>query len=198
MAISVHLLKTAFTPSQLLTPPAQIVFAGRSNVGKSSLLNALFGQKIAKTSATPGKTQSVNYYEEPNSPCLLVDLPGYGYARASREEQGRWSTLLDAFFSQSSTIHLCCVLLDARLAPQKNDLAMLDYARKKAVPLLGILSKCDKVGQGKMHACMRAWEPFFDQPLFPTSARTKKGIGALENFLRSEMLSFLPSSQEAL
>ena len=116
MPIALTLTATSYLPGQLLTDSREkIVFAGRSNVGKSSLLNAISGRKLAKTSSQPGKTQSVNYYLVADQNWYLVDLPGYGYAKASHSQRQQWSGLLEAFFRDVSGLVAVCVLLDARL-----------------------------------------------------------------------------------
>ena len=131
MNISLTLETTAYTLDQLLAlPEAQIALAGRSNVGKSSLINALAGRKkLAKVSATPGKTRSVNFYRVEPYKFYLVDLPGYGYARASHEERRKWAKLLEHYLADCKTLKALALLLDCRLPPQKLELELESFAR---------------------------------------------------------------------
>lgn len=111
---------TVYTLQQLLdVPEAQVALAGRSNVGKSSLINALaVRKKLAKVSATPGKTRSINFYRVQPHNFFLVDLPGYGYARASHSERRSWATLLEKYLSTCKNLRALALLLDSRLPPR--------------------------------------------------------------------------------
>ena len=122
---------TVYTLQQLLdVPEAQVALAGRSNVGKSSLINALaVRKKLAKVSATPGKTRSINFYRVQPHNFFLVDLPGYGYARASHSERRSWATLLEKYLSTCKNLCALALLLDSRLPPQKLDLELAGFAR---------------------------------------------------------------------
>ncbi|MBQ7739131.1 MAG: YihA family ribosome biogenesis GTP-binding protein [Desulfovibrionaceae bacterium] len=189
MALSVKLTCTAFTTEQLLSDAkAKIVFAGRSNVGKSSLLNALFGQKLAKISSTPGKTQSINYYELTNQTGYLVDLPGYGYAKASFEQRRVWSNLLDVFFQKTSNITLVCVLIDSRLPPQEKDLDMISFSQSQNLNILGILTKTDKCSNKQIKDRLNEWSGILRAKPLPTSSKNKSGIDVLARTL-SETLA---------
>ena len=133
---------TVYTLQQLLdVPEAQVALAGRSNVGKSSLINALaVRKKLAKVSATPGKTRSINFYRVQPHNFFLVDLPGYGYARASHSERRSWATLLEKYLSTCKNLRALALLLDSRLPPQKLDLDLAGFARSCRLPLLPILT----------------------------------------------------------
>lgn len=173
---------TAFTKPQLIHPEApQLAFAGRSNVGKSSLLNALAGRKgLAKVSGTPGKTRSINYYRIGEGPAYLVDLPGYGYARCSKEEQARWAALLQYYFRATPGLAGLMLLVDSRLSPQKADKDLLAYAASLSLPIIPVLTKIDKCGKKELAACVRAWGALVDgRDLVLTSAAGKKGIAEL-------------------
>ena len=140
---------TVYTLQQLLdVPEAQVALAGRSNVGKSSLINALaVRKKLAKVSATPGKTRSINFYRVQPHNFFLVDLPGYGYARASHSERRSWAALLEKYLSTCKNLRALALLLDSRLPPQKLDLELAGFARSCGLPLLPILTKADKCNQ---------------------------------------------------
>ena len=187
---TISLATTAFTKAQLLNPLApQIALAGRSNVGKSSLINALARRKqLAKTSATPGKTRSINYYlieypeipqniaeappiqtdtplsiEEPalaptDEKHFLVDLPGYGYAKCSQEERNAWARLLEFYLANTPGLKALTLLLDARLTPQKIDLELISLAVALRLPLIPILTKADKCRKKDLSATLAAWQ----------------------------------------
>src|SRR5579859_6401768 len=113
-------------------PPsiAEIAFLGRSNVGKSSVLNSLVGEKIARTSSTPGRTRSINFFEvrrpgKPGAELLLADLPGYGYAKAAKSEIAEWPKFIEPYLANRESLALCVSLIDANVPPQPSDRQML-------------------------------------------------------------------------
>ena len=177
---------TAFTLEQLQdTTTPQIALAGRSNVGKSSLINALAGRKkLAKTSATPGKTRSVNYYRAEPENFFLVDLPGYGYAKCSKTEQERWSGLIEHYLATTEALRGLILLLDCRLQPQKSDLAMLSFALGNGISLIPILTKADKCTQSEQQKRRKEWSPFLPVPPIITSSTDRTGIDALWQAMR--------------
>ena len=124
----------------------EIVFSGRSNVGKSSLINRLTGRKsLARTSATPGKTATINFYRLDGA--RLVDLPGYGYARVSDSERKRWSELIEGYFNDDRDVRLVVQLLDIRHTPSKDDYQMLEYMVEREIPFIAVLTKADKLNK---------------------------------------------------
>jgi GTP-binding protein len=129
-------------------PPSElpeIAFAGRSNVGKSSLLNRLVHRKkVARVSNTPGRTREVNFFKV-NGAFLLVDLPGYGYARISKERRAEWRPLIESYLRSTNTLHGVVQLLDSRHDPTPDDLQMLDYLGEIGVPTVIVLTKIDKL-----------------------------------------------------
>jgi GTP-binding protein len=170
---------TVFTRKQLIYPEApQIALAGRSNVGKSSLINALAGRKtLAKVSATPGKTRSINYYQVGATNTYLVDLPGYGYAQCSKTEQNKWEELLRHYLTYTPGLRALALLIDPRRLPQKSDRELLDFAASVSLLILPVLSKADKCGKNGLKICQRAWEPLLGQNAkIITSARNKSGL----------------------
>src|SRR5438045_9035568 len=124
----------AASDEQHFPPPTlpEIAFLGRSNVGKSSVINALVGTKLARTSSTPGRTRSINFFEirragQPRPELLFTDLPGYGYAKVSREISQEWSKFVDPYLHQRSTLALCLALVDANVPPQPSDSQLLEF-----------------------------------------------------------------------
>ena len=144
----VKLVTTAYLPDQLiLTGPVQVAFAGRSNVGKSSLLNRLFNRRgLAKVSNTPGKTQSINYFYIDNQ-IYFVDLPGYGYAKTSAQERLRWQKLLEHYFENSKVLVGLAHLIDIRHEPTELDLILHEWTQPLVKRHLYVLTKSDKVSR---------------------------------------------------
>lgn len=132
-------------------PPAElpeIAFAGRSNVGKSSLINALTNRNtLARTSNTPGRTRNLNFFNL-GSRLMLVDLPGYGYARAPRHESKRWAELITAYFNGRTLLRRLCFLVDARHGLKPSDIKLIEHLDEAAVGYQVVLTKVDKVSEG--------------------------------------------------
>lgn len=128
----------------------QIAFVGRSNVGKSSLLNMLCSnKKLARTSSTPGRTRLINYFLINNS-FYFVDLPGYGYAKASQTEIDGWQSLLEPYLVNNGKLKCVCVLVDSRINPTDLDKQMINFLSYYAIPFIVIATKCDKISKSKI------------------------------------------------
>src|SRR3954471_23613135 len=126
----------------------EVAFAGRSNVGKSSLLNTLVRRKsFARVSRTPGRTREINFFRI-NNEFVLVDLPGYGYARISKEKKAEWRPLIEAYLKRTSQLRGIVLLLDIRREPSDDDRAMLDFLADVEVPTIVALTKTDKLSKG--------------------------------------------------
>jgi GTP-binding protein len=133
----------ATSPQGALLP--EIAVAGRSNVGKSSLLNHLFGTKdLVKTSSTPGKTQLINFFSV-NDSLVFVDFPGYGYAKVPLEVRKRWGPMMEAYLQNREQLKLLLLLMDIRRIPNEDDLQMIDWAVYQQIPLILVVTKVDKV-----------------------------------------------------
>lgn len=178
---SLELITCAHTRDQIpVVEEAQIALAGRSNVGKSSLINALAARKnLAKTSATPGKTRSINFYKVIPCDYYLVDLPGYGYARASHEEQKIWANVLEFYLDSSKKLKTLALLLDCRLPPQKIDLGMVEYARASGIPLLPVLTKADKCTQKERKQKQEEWQTILGTKPLLVSSRKRQDLEKL-------------------
>src|SRR5271169_6958829 len=138
----------------------EIAFLGRSNVGKSSVINSLVGAKLARTSNTPGRTRSINFYEvrragQPRPEMLFADLPGYGYAKVSREISDDWARFVDPYLHQRSTLSLCLVLVDANIPPQESDGQLMEFLASKGRPHAIVATKCDRLSGNHLHQAMR-------------------------------------------
>ena len=130
----------------------EFAFAGKSNVGKSSLINALMNRRsYARTSSQPGKTQTINFYHI-NDAFYYVDLPGYGYAKRSPEDKKRWSALTDGYFTSNPNIdavHLVCQLIDSRIGPTEDDWNMLEYLTESRMNFVVVGTKADKLNRSE-------------------------------------------------
>jgi GTP-binding protein len=173
MRKTLELEKTIYSQSDLDTPLApQLALAGRSNVGKSSLLNRLAGRRqLAKTSGSPGKTQSINLYHVKPGDYYLVDLPGYGYARRSKEERAKWGKLIERYLKGNPWLQAVAVLLDCRLPPQASDLDMVAWLRSSGIRVLGVLTKADKCTQRDRQSQKARWASLLggEQPVLFSS-----------------------------
>ena len=149
-------ITSAATKAQFIKPDKpMIAIAGKSNSGKSTLINLLAGQKrLAKTSSQPGRTRLVNYFDFGSF--ILADLPGYGYAAVSKAEQEKWGKTLDDFFSQKEEISHVFVLGDIRRDPSQDDLQMLTYLNYYILPFTVVATKCDKLSRMKQKERVRA------------------------------------------
>lgn len=179
---------TAYTLDQItaLAEP-QVALAGRSNVGKSSLVNALAGRKsLAKVSATPGKTRSLNFYRVEPQPFYIVDLPGYGYARCSKQEREKWGTLMQRYLTECANLKALALLLDCRLPPQKLDMQLAEFSRNHNIPILGILTKADKCTQKERSDRQHEWGALLggQKPII-TSSQSRLGMDKLWEALRT-------------
>jgi GTP-binding protein len=160
------------------SPLPEVAFAGRSNVGKSSLLNSLVRRKsFARVSRTPGRTREINFFRV-NNGFVLVDLPGYGYARISKEKKAEWRPLIESYLRRTTQLRGIVLLLDIRREPSEDDLAMLDFLAEVEVPTIVALTKTDKLSQAG--AQERAGEiaralALQTEQIIPFSAHTGEG-----------------------
>jgi len=158
----------------------EIVFAGRSNVGKSTLLNSLTGVKgLAKTSSTPGKTRLINYFRVNNS-CYFVDLPGYGFAAVGQAERAAWGNLLSSYIERRSAISLIVLLLDSRHPAMPSDRAMMEFLEFHERPYGIVLTKYDKLNQRERAAARRVMETAATKAKFIVNYSSFSGKGKSE------------------
>ena len=157
----------------------EIAFAGKSNVGKSSLINGLMNRKsFARTSATPGKTQTINFYNI-NQELYLVDLPGYGYAKVSEQEEKKWGQMIERYLHQSKQLRAVFLLIDIRHAPSANDKMMYDWILSQGYQPIIIATKLDKLKRSQVQKQVKVVRQGLglskDSILIPFSAVTKQG-----------------------
>lgn len=198
-----ELLATLYTLEQLEDAShdmPQIALAGRSNVGKSSLINALARRKkLAKVSSEPGKTRSINLFlVRPDGFCL-TDLPGYGYARRGHEERRNWAALIQKYLEETETLRALALLIDCRIPTQQSDRMMADFAKSRNLPVIAVLTKADKCTLRERSAQQKTWEKILGgQKPVVVSAVTRLGIDELWKRLREAGAprDILPSADE--
>lgn len=157
----------------------EVAFAGKSNVGKSSLINALMNRKsLARTSSQPGKTQTINYYNI-NDAIYFVDLPGYGYAQANEKVKAQWGKMIEDYLHRSKQLKAVFLLIDIRHAPSENDRIMYDWVRRMGFEPIIIATKLDKINRSQIQKQMKlirtSLEAGKETIIIPFSATTKQG-----------------------
>jgi GTP-binding protein len=169
----------------------EIAFLGRSNVGKSSVINSLLGTKIAKTSSTPGRTQSINFFEvrfagKPQPEMLFTDLPGYGYARVAREISQQWGEFIDPYLNERPTLALCLALVDPNVPPQPSDKQLVEFLSRTGRPFLIVATKSDRLSSNKLRSTAETLAGELAGPrIIPYSAKTGLGKDELWQEIRS-------------
>jgi GTP-binding protein len=169
----------------------EYAFIGRSNVGKSSLINMLCNKKgLAKTSQNPGKTQVINHFII-NDKWYLVDLPGYGFAKTARTNRAAWEKMIKTYLESRENLQCVMALIDSRLSPQKNDIEFINWLGSKGIPFSIVFTKADKQSKLKTHAnvelftthLLQTWEEL--PAYFVTSAEEQTGKDELLNYIDS-------------
>ena len=179
---------TIAQPPKPTTP--EVSFVGRSNVGKSSLLNRLLGRKqLARVSSVPGKTANINFFDVDG--VKFVDLPGYGYAKVSHTEKQRWADLIGGYFEQERSFNLVISLVDIRHEAQKLDLRMVDFLTEAELPFVVALTKADKITRNKQNQAAAALRSSFglaQEQIIITSSETGLGIDELRRRIEDATL----------
>lgn len=169
----------------------EIVFSGRSNVGKSSLLNKILNRKsLARVSASPGKTITINFFKLENA--RLVDLPGYGYAKVSQSEKKRWSKMIESYFNSNRDIKLVVQLIDMRHSPTKDDFQMLDFLTQLDFPFVVALTKSDKLNKTQYNTQLEnlteELSPFNVKQIIPFSAKSGEGADKIKSAIEKALV----------
>ena len=189
---------TAATATSQFPAPAipEVAFLGRSNVGKSSVINSLLGTKIAKTSSTPGRTRSINFFEvrwagKPQPEVVFSDLPGYGYARVPREIAGQWSGFIEPYLRDRRCLALCLALVDLNVPPQDSDQQLLEFLNSIGRPFLMVGTKADKLSGNALRKSIDAFTNSLPGlRIVPYSARTGTGRDELWQEIRAATQNF--------
>jgi GTP-binding protein len=175
-------------------PPAavpEIAFLGRSNVGKSSVINALLGEKVAKTSSTPGRTRTINFFSvrRPGSSqpeVIFADLPGYGYAKLPREVTAEWPRFIDPYLTDRRSLALCVCLVDINVPPQSRDRQLVEFLKAAGREFLLVGTKADRLSNQQLRAAAEGLKNEFQAArLLPFSAKTGAGREELWKEIRS-------------
>jgi GTP-binding protein len=168
----------------------EIAFLGRSNVGKSSVINSLVGTKLARTSSTPGRTRSINFIEirwpgRARPELVFTDLPGYGYAKISREVSSEWPKFIDPYLTSRPSLALCVALIDCNVPPQESDRQLLQWLDAAMKPYLLVATKADRLsGNQLQNSVRRLSEEFQSARIIPFSAKTGRGRDELWREIR--------------
>jgi len=187
--VDVKFLKSVYKVTDL--PKGQmpeIAFSGRSNVGKSSLINTLVNRKgIAKTSSTPGRTQALNYIDV-NSALYFVDLPGYGYARVPASVKKDWQQLIEGYLEKSGNLKLVILIIDSRRDPREEEAQFAEWLKLNSISCAVVLTKIDKLKKGKRQKAYSVWQKFLgiDQVL-PFSALSGEGKGGIWSIIEQHL-----------
>jgi len=174
----------------------EIAFLGRSNVGKSSVLNSLVGSKIARTSSTPGRTRSINFFEirwpgKPKPELIFTDLPGYGYAKLSREVSQHWPTFIEPYLKARPVLALCLVLIDSNISAQESDQQLMEFLRVAGRPFVVVATKSDRLSGNQLASSVQTLSRALSVPrLLPYSAKTGNGREQLWQEIRSAAAAF--------
>lgn len=182
MRVLSRFMMAASDPSHFPAPALpEVAFLGRSNVGKSSVINSLVGKKLAKTSSIPGRTRSINFFElrwpgKPQPELVFTDLPGYGYAQLSREISSRWPDFIEPYLKERPCLALCLVLIDVNVPPQESDAQLLKFLSSIGRPFLILGTKSDRLSGNQLRDALQILAKEFPQAkVLPFSARTGAG-----------------------
>ena len=190
-------LAAATDPAHFPAPSLpEVAFLGRSNVGKSSVINTLVGAKLARTSSTPGRTRSINFFEvrwpgKPRPEVIFADLPGYGYAKLSRETTEEWPKFIEPYLNDRSTLSLCLALVDVNVPAQASDRQLLSFLSASGRDFLLIATKTDKLSNNQLRDALRGLtEAYPTARVIPFSAKTGAGQNELWTKIRQSAAEF--------
>ncbi len=176
----------------------EVAFLGRSNVGKSSVINTLVETKLARTSSTPGRTRSINFFEvrwpgKPRPEVIFADLPGYGYAKLSREISQEWPKFIEPYLNERPTLALCLALIDVNVPPQQSDRQLLDFLNSSGHNFLLIATKTDRLSNNRLRNALKSLaEAYPSAPVIPFSANTGAGRDEVWSKIRASVAEFPP------
>lgn len=168
----------------------EVAFLGRSNVGKSSVINSLVGTKLARTSSTPGRTRSINFFEirwpgKPRPEVIFADLPGYGYAKISREISQEWPKFIEPYLNERPTLALCVALIDVNVPPQQTDRQLLDFLAASGRDVLLVATKSDRLSNNQLNNVLRnLGQEYPSARILPFSSKTGAGRDELWKQIR--------------
>lgn len=191
MRVLARFVAAASSATQFPSPSLpEIAFLGRSNVGKSSVINSLIGSKLARTSSTPGRTRSINFFEirwpgKPRPEMIFADLPGYGYAKISREISQEWPSFIEPYLKLRPSLALCVALVDVNIPPQASDQQLLDFLNALGREFVLVATKSDRLSNNQLQNALRALiERYSAAQVIPYSAKNGKGRDELWERIR--------------
>ena len=194
MKVQCQFVTSAADPRQFPAPSApEIAFLGRSNVGKSSLINSLVSARIAKTSNTPGRTQTINFFElrrpgKPHPEFFFVDLPGYGYARVPKQISAQWSSFIGPYLESRQSLVLCVSLVDISIPPQQSDIQLHEWLRHHDRPYLVVATKADQISNNLLRKSLARLSESLGvaaDAIIPFSAKSRAGHVQLWRVIQS-------------
>jgi GTP-binding protein len=192
MKLDVRLIKSAVAVEQFPPPTApEVAFLGRSNVGKSSLINALLGIKIAHVSSTPGRTRTINFIAVREKPedtvpeLVIADLPGYGYARISKAISAEWPKFIEPYLAERKSLRLCVCLVDPNVPPQKTDKQLIEWLQHREREFLLVATKTDRLSSNHLNKALADLRRQHETvEVLPCSAKTHRGLAELWHRIR--------------
>jgi GTP-binding protein len=197
MRVIARFMAAATNAAQFPAPSLpEVAFLGRSNVGKSSVINTLVDAKLARTSSTPGRTRSINFFEvrwpgKPQPEVVFADLPGYGYAKLSREISQEWPKFIEPYLNQRPTLALCLALVDVNVPPQERDRQLLDFLNASGRDFLLIATKSDRLSNNQLRNALKALaEAYPTASVIPFSAKTRAGRDEVWSKIRQALAEF--------
>ena len=197
MRVLSRFLASATDPAHFPAPSLpEVAFLGRSNVGKSSVINTLVETKLARTSSTPGRTRSINFFEvrwpgKPHPEVIFADLPGYGYAKLSREISQEWPKFIEPYLNDRPTLALCLALVDANVPPQDSDRQLLDFLDASGRDFLLIATKSDRLSNNQVRNAMKTLSAAYPTAtVVPFSAKTRAGRDEVWSKIRRSVAEF--------
>jgi len=174
----------------------EVAFLGRSNVGKSSVINTLVETKLARTSSTPGRTRSINFFEvrwpgKPRPEVIFADLPGYGYAKLSREISQEWPKFIEPYLNERPTLALCLALVDVNVPPQDSDRQLLDFLNASGRDFILIATKSDRLSNNQLRNALKGLADAYPTAMvIPFSAKTRTGRDEVWSKIRQSAAAF--------
>jgi GTP-binding protein len=174
----------------------EVAFLGRSNVGKSSVINTLVETKLARTSSTPGRTRSINFYEvrwpgKPRPEVIFADLPGYGYAKLSREISQEWPKFIEPYLNERPTLALCVALVDINVPPQDSDRKLLDFLNQSGRDFIVIATKSDRLSNNQLNNALKSLAKIYaTSPVIAFSAKSGAGRDEVWSKIRKSAAEF--------
>src|SRR5271166_2787817 len=197
MRVIARFMAAATDAAQFPAPSLlEVAFLGRSNVGKSSVINTLIETKLARTSSTPGRTRSINFFEvrwpgKPQAEVVFADLPGYGYAKLSREISQEWPKFIEPYLNDRPTLALCLALVDVNVPPQDSDRHLLDFLNASGRDFVLIATKSDRLSNNQLRNALKSLgEAYPTATVIPFSAKTRAGRDEVWNKIRLSVAKF--------